>query len=46
MVDIMYDVPSRADVEKCIITRTTVEGGAPLLVRRGAEKQKNVKKAI
>ncbi len=46
MVNIMYDVPSRADVEKCIITRATVEGGAPQLVKRGAEKQKNVKKTV
>lgn len=34
MVDIMYDVPSRSDVEKCVITKKTVEGGTPLLVKR------------
>ena len=31
MMDIMYDIPSRGDVEKCVITRKTVEGGKPEL---------------
>ncbi len=46
MVDIMYDVPSRGDVEKCIITKKTVEGGAPVLIKRGADKSKSAKKAV
>ena len=33
MQDVMYDVPSRKDVQKCIITRATVEEGRqPVLV--------------
>ena len=38
MVDIMYEVPSREDVEKCIITRKTVENGKPELVRKKKSK--------
>ncbi|MBQ1959002.1 MAG: ATP-dependent Clp protease ATP-binding subunit ClpX, partial [Firmicutes bacterium] len=33
MTDIMYDIPSRDDVKKCIITKETIENGAqPMLV--------------
>ena len=33
MTDIMYDIPSRDDVRKCIITRETIEEGSrPTLV--------------
>lgn len=32
MTDIMYDIPSRTDVRKVIISKSTVEGGEPLLV--------------
>ncbi|MDY2960237.1 MAG: ATP-dependent Clp protease ATP-binding subunit ClpX [Hornefia sp.] len=28
MMDIMYEIPSRDDIEKCIITRETVEGSS------------------
>ena len=38
MVDIMFDIPSRKDVEKCVITRKTVESGKPELILR---KKKN-----
>jgi ATP-dependent Clp protease ATP-binding subunit ClpX len=31
MLDIMYSVPSRDDVDKCIITKATVESGKPTL---------------
>jgi ATP-dependent Clp protease ATP-binding subunit ClpX len=31
MLDIMYTVPSRDDIEKCIITKSTVETGKPTL---------------
>jgi len=29
MTDIMFEIPSRKDIEKCIITKKTVEGTAP-----------------
>ncbi|MGI6192146.1 MAG: ATP-dependent Clp protease ATP-binding subunit ClpX, partial [Christensenellales bacterium] len=33
MLDVMFEIPSREDVEKCIITRETIEKkSAPLLV--------------
>ena len=33
MTDIMYDIPSRDDVKKCIITRETIEEGCrPALI--------------
>jgi ATP-dependent Clp protease ATP-binding subunit ClpX len=39
MVDIMYDIPSRGDVESCIITGDVVRGGAPPLLKlRAVEK--------
>lgn len=34
MLDLMYDIPSRSDVESCIVTRKTVETGVPKLVKR------------
>ena len=36
MMNIMYDIPSRGDVEKCIITRETVDGETEpeLIVRK------------
>jgi len=40
MVDIMYDVPSRTDVEKCIVTQETVLGGKPLLVTKKKSSRK------
>lgn len=38
MMDIMYDIPSRGDVEKCVITRKTVEGGKPELTLKKKKK--------
>ena len=29
MTDIMFEIPSRKDIERCIITKNTVEGTAP-----------------
>ena len=29
MMDIMYDIPSREDVKKCVVTRETIEEGKP-----------------
>ena len=34
MLDLMYDIPSRSDVETCIVTRKTVETSVPKLVKR------------
>lgn len=35
MTDIMYELPSKPDVKKCIITKDTVENGAePLMIKR------------
>lgn len=45
MTDIMYDIPSRTDVRKCIITRETIEEGCrPTLVMdkgKGTKKDDN-----
>ncbi|MFZ5802275.1 MAG: ATP-dependent Clp protease ATP-binding subunit ClpX [Candidatus Omnitrophota bacterium] len=36
MLDVMYDIPSERDIEKCVITRNVIEGKEPpILVRRG-----------
>jgi len=41
MTDIMYDIPSRDDVKKCIITKETIENGAqPTLIT--GEENKNI----
>ena len=41
MTDIMYDIPSRDDVKKCIITKETIENGAqPTVVTE--EDNKNI----
>ena len=45
MLDVMYDIPSRADVIGCTISRECVSGGAsPLLTFRG-EREKRRKEA-
>ena len=36
MTDIMYDIPSRDDIEKVVITKACIEGAAPTLVLRSA----------
>lgn len=44
MTEIMYELPSRPDVEKCIITKEVVEGTAkPVLVLKGEEDKKERK---
>lgn len=44
MTEIMYEIPSRPDVEKCIITKDVVEGKAdPVLVLKGEEDRKERK---
>lgn len=46
MLDIMYDIPSRDDIEKCIITKETVENKVePTLVLSDMKKQSRSKKA-
>ena len=42
MTDIMYEIPSRNDVEKCIITRETIEmKGRPKLVLNSGKQLKD-----
>ncbi len=43
MLDMMFDLPSRNDVETCIVTRKTVETGVPELVKC---KTKTPKKSV
>ncbi|MBB6213985.1 ATP-dependent Clp protease ATP-binding subunit ClpX [Anaerosolibacter carboniphilus] len=45
MLDVMYDIPSREDIEKCIVTKETVENNTePTLVLSDAKKRKSKKK--
>jgi ATP-dependent Clp protease ATP-binding subunit ClpX len=32
MMDIMYDIPGRTDVLKCVITKDTIKNSKPMLV--------------
>ncbi len=42
MLDVMYDIPSKDDVLKCIITADTIRNGAaPTLVYKKTDKKKN-----
>ena len=36
MMDIMYDIPSRDDIKKCIVTKETIEGvkGPKLVLKK------------
>ncbi|SHH95838.1 ATP-dependent Clp protease ATP-binding subunit ClpX [Sporanaerobacter acetigenes] len=46
MLDIMYEIPSRDDVEKCIITRETIlNGNEPTLVISDMKKKSRAKKS-
>lgn len=38
LLDVMFDLPSRADVRKCVITRETIEKGIPPTLVTEAEK--------
>ena len=42
MLDIMYDIPSRDDVKKCIIDAKTIDSGEPKLITK--KKKKNLQK--
>lgn len=54
MLNVMYDIPSRDDVEKCIITRDTINNGSdPILIlsegqkgRKGMKKTKEKKESV
>ncbi len=44
MLDIMFDIPSRDDIKKCIVTKETIEKNQqPTLVLSEAKKSKNKK---
>lgn len=44
MLDTMYDLPSRNDIEKCVITKETVLGEAPIYVAK--EKRSGKKRNV
>lgn len=45
MLDVMYDIPSREDIQKCVITKETVENGTePTLVLAENKKKRARKK--
>ena len=45
MLDVMYDIPSREDIEKCVVTKETVENlTEPTLVLSEVKKRKTKKK--
>ena len=42
LLDVMYEIPSRADVKKCVVTVEAIRDGArPLLLTRGGEEVQN-----
>jgi ATP-dependent Clp protease ATP-binding subunit ClpX len=41
MTDVMYEIPSRDDIKKVIVTKNTIEGGEPTLVLSEKEKEKS-----
>jgi ATP-dependent Clp protease ATP-binding subunit ClpX len=45
MLDVMYDIPSRADVIGCTISRECITGGAPPLLTYRGEREKRRKEA-
>ncbi|WIV11853.1 hypothetical protein QO263_17375 [Proteiniborus sp. MB09-C3] len=46
MLDIMYDIPSREDIEKCVITKDTIANKQePTLVLSDKRKKKKAKKS-
>lgn len=45
MLDIMYEIPSRDDIEKCVITKETIENKVePTLVLSDRKKKSRSKK--
>lgn len=41
LLDIMYEIPSRGDIEKCLITKETIEAGAEPTLVLSDKKSKN-----
>lgn len=41
MVGIMFEIPSHSDIEKCIVTRETVQGKSPKLIKKKKASAKN-----
>lgn len=39
MLDVMFDLPNRADISKCIISAETIRTGQPVLVKKRTRKQ-------
>lgn len=45
MTDVMYDIPSREDVQKCVVTEETIKNGVPpTLIYKKADKKKSLSK--
>ena len=40
MTDVMYEIPSREDIRKVVVTKKTIDGGEPTLVLSEKEKSK------
>lgn len=40
MLDVMFALPDRADISKCIITAETIRTGQPVLIKKRTRKQK------
>ena len=43
MLDIMFEIPSRDDIEKCIITKETIENGAEPTLVLSDKKKRSIK---
>jgi ATP-dependent Clp protease ATP-binding subunit ClpX len=43
LLDVMYEIPSRSDVKKCVITKEMVEGQKEPLLSTSAEQRKKKK---
>ena len=44
MMDIMYDIPGRTDVLKCVITKETIKNSKPMLVVGETQKKQDANK--
>jgi ATP-dependent Clp protease ATP-binding subunit ClpX len=42
LLDVMFDIPERADIRKCIITEETIRGGRPPLLLTQAQVDEGV----
>lgn len=41
MLDVMYEIPGRRDISKCVVTAECIKSGKPLLIKKSAKKQQN-----